>query len=259
MLSKLKKKFSQNFLIDKNIKKKILNFLKISKSDIFLEIGPGDAFLSNDISSVRKLILVEIDTSLISFLKKKFYYKTNVLVLNDDILKFNFKDFFLKFNSVRIFGNIPYHISSQILFLFIDFHKFVIDIHITLQLDLAKKIVSNYKYSYLSFILKFYFDVNILFNINPLSFSPKPKVSSAFLVLYPKQVNYIINIDFFNNITKFFFLNKKKKIIKNFLMFKLMYKFFKLDSKIYEINYNEYLRLVNFLYVCKFFKFKLID
>lgn len=250
MFSKFKKKFSQNFLIDNNIKKKILFFLQFSKNDVVLEIGPGNGFLSNDISFVAKLILVEIDYSLIPFLKKKFNLKKNVLILNDDILTFNFKDFFFKFNKVRIFGNIPYHISSKILFLFIKFYYFIIDVHITLELDLAKKII-NSKFNYLSFILNFYFDIDILFKIKKSSFFPEPKVNSCFLRLYPKQVKYILNFGFFNNVTKKFFLNKKNKINIFFFNSILLNKLFKSNCQFNKLSYDEYLRFINFLYVSK--------
>lgn len=246
-------------MIDKNIKYKILVFLNLSKNDIVLEVGPGDGFLSNDISFVNKLILVEIDIGLIPFLKKKFNSNKNVLILNDDILKFNFKDFFLKFKNVRIFGNIPYNISSEILLLFIKFYDFIVDIHITLQLDLAKKIVIDFKSNYLSFILNFYFNIDILFNIKSSSFFPEPKVNSCFLKLNPKKNKYVVNLKFFNDITKKIFLNKKKKIIFFCFESSFLKKIFNLDCKFDKFDKFEYLRLINFLYSSKIFNCKLID
>ncbi len=107
----LKKRFSQNFLIDNNILSKITNLIDLDKLNI-LEIGPGDGRLTEKILSRRPklLTLIEIDKNLVSILSEKYSYKKNIELINEDIMKFNIKK---KYE--LIISNLPYNISSQIL------------------------------------------------------------------------------------------------------------------------------------------------
>ena len=108
----VKKSLGQNFLKDKNISNKILKQTKI-KGKIILEIGPGYGFLTDFIikENPNRLILVEKDERLYSYLKNKYISYKNIEIYNEDIMKFNFK----KYKNINIIGNLPYNISSKII------------------------------------------------------------------------------------------------------------------------------------------------
>ena len=137
-----KKSLGQNFLIEKNIIKKIVNSINLKNKNI-LEIGPGKGALTDEIikKNPKKLILIEKDFELVKYLNKKYISNKNVKIINSDILKINLKKFLKK--EVSIFGNLPYNISSQI------FIKILKDEQINknikhLVLMFQKSLVKNY-------------------------------------------------------------------------------------------------------------------
>ena len=118
----MRKSLLQNFLIDKNIIKKIINISNIKKKNI-IEIGPGKGALTNEIlnANPESLSIIEKDNQLTEKLKKQYYLKKNVKIYSADILKFDLEKE-IKKNSI-IFGNLPYNISSQILVKILKFSK----------------------------------------------------------------------------------------------------------------------------------------
>ena len=118
-----KKSLGQNFLIDKNIINKIVKIGDINKNKTILEIGPGYGNLTENIilKNPKKIIAIEKDKKLFSFLKEKLYKKKNFLIINQDILKIIKKNNFE--NNVTVFGNLPYNISTKILASFITLQK----------------------------------------------------------------------------------------------------------------------------------------
>ena len=112
MKIKPKKSLGQNFLIDKNIFKKILSCADIRNKSI-LEVGPGTGNLTDEIikNEPKELILIEKDTFLLELLKKK--YSNKIIFINDDIL--NISENKLSLNKLTVFGNLPYNISTEIL------------------------------------------------------------------------------------------------------------------------------------------------
>ena len=119
-----KKSLGQNFLIDKNIIKKIINFTKIKNRNV-VEIGPGEGALTNEIllRNPKSLFLIEKDFELAKQLQLKYSKNKKIKVFNTDILKFNLEKI-IKKNSA-VFGNLPYNISSQILVKVIKFNKWL--------------------------------------------------------------------------------------------------------------------------------------
>ena len=140
---KPKKKLGQNFLIDKNIIKKIVECVSINNENEILEIGPGTGNLTEFLikKNPKKIFLIEKDKNLINILKNKFYNKAKIL--NEDILQFSKNDL-LTDNSI-IFGNLPYNVSSQILTKFIfNKEKFKFKMLIFMfQKELADRIVAD--------------------------------------------------------------------------------------------------------------------
>ena len=217
-----KKSLGQNFLVDKNIIKKIVNLVKISKKNV-VEIGPGDGALTSEIinKKPKKLILIEKDFNLVKKLKKKYSKHKFIKIYQSDILEFNLEKKLSK-NSI-IFGNLPYNISSQILVKFIKFKiwppKFN-DIIFMFQKELGEKIIGKYlskNYGRLSILT--YYRLNFVgkFFISPNCFFPKPKVNSMILHLKPKKnkLYNIKHIDSLEKVTNTLFSNKRKMINKN--------------------------------------------
>ena len=213
-----KKSLSQNFLIDEKILNLIVDSGNIKSDDIILEIGPGTGNLTEKIikKNPSKLIVIEKDKELSKKLKDKF--DKNLIVINDDILncfnKFRFD------KPIKVFGNLPYNISTKILTSFIkidNLSKFFARFLFVFQKEVADRIVANYntkQYGRLSILSSWKMNTHKLFDISPKCFFPKPKVWSSLVLFDPKDKIEIINkSENLERITNIFF-NQKRKMIK---------------------------------------------
>ena len=213
-----KKSLSQNFLIDEKILNLIVDNGNIKSDDIVLEIGPGTGNLTEKIikKNPSKLIVIEKDKELSKKLKDKF--DKNLIVINDDILncfnKFRFD------KPIKVFGNLPYNISTKILTSFIkidNLSKFFVRFLFVFQKEVADRIVANYntkQYGRLSILSSWKMNTHKLFDISPKCFFPKPKVWSSLVLFDPKDKIEIINkSENLERITNIFF-NQKRKMIK---------------------------------------------
>ena len=224
------KKLGQNFLIDENVIKKIVNCASINEENEILEIGAGTGNLTEFIlkKNPKKIYLVEKDKNLFQVLKDKFENKLHIF--NEDILKFS-KNNLLTDKSI-IFGNLPYNISSQILTKFIfNFENFKFKMLIFMfQKELADRIVANVNstnYGRLSILSNWKFDIRKIFDISESSFYPKPKIKSSLLIFtHKKNIFKFQNPKSLEKITRIFFNQRRKKIKKQF------FSLFKNDSEI---------------------------
>ncbi len=216
---KAKKSLGQNFLKDQVILKKIVELGKINNNDIVLEIGPGTGNLTEQIlkKNPYKVIVVEKDQNLSEILKKKFGGKLDVI--NEDILNC-YKNF--KFNTpLKVFGNLPYNISTKILISFIQldnlskyYEKFIF----IFQKEVAERIIASVNsknYGRLSIMTSWKMNKSKIIDIDPKFFYPKPKVWSSLITLDPKMkfqdLNKAKNLEHITNI----FFNQRRKMIKN--------------------------------------------
>ncbi len=213
-----KKSLGQNFLIDFNIIKKIINLTAIKNRNI-LEIGPGKGALTDKIleNNPKSLILIEKDNNLFNNLVNKYKNNKIIKIYNEDILKFNLEKK-LK-NKTIIFGNLPYNISSQILIKLIKFNIWppnYSELILMFQKEVAEKIIGK-SYGRLSIIVNFRLKILNKFNISSNCFFPKPKVMSTVVHFQTKIINNykIKNLKNLENITNIFFSNKRKMINKN--------------------------------------------
>ena len=214
---KAKKSLGQNFLIDKNVLEKIVSLIKIENKSI-LEVGPGTGNLTSCIlkNNPKKLILVEKDKYLARLLKKKF--ETNVVVINEDILKINENK--LHDDKLIVFGNLPYNISTEILakwVLNLDNKNFWFDSLILMfQKEVADRIISKFnssKYGRLTILANWKLDIVKICDIKAGSFSPRPKINSSLLFFKPKKNFYKLqNSKNLEKITRVFFNQRRKKI-----------------------------------------------
>ena len=233
MRVKAKKSLGQNFLIDKNILKKIVEVGNINSNDKVLEIGPGTGNLTEYIvkANPKTIIVVEKDFNLTKLLKNKF--KKKVKIINDDILKIS-EDFYNE--KFIIYGNLPYNISTQILAFWCLSKKIKVKkLILMFQKEVADRIVAKVNtknYSRITILSNWKFYIKKLFDINPECFSPRPKIKSSLLEFTPKKniidIKYPKNIE---KITNIFFSQRRKMVKKNFM------KLFK--------NFDEVSKLVN--------------
>ena len=216
-----KKSLGQNFLIDKNIIKKIINLSNIQNRHV-IEIGPGNGELTDEIikNKPKSITLIEKDFDLTKKLKRKYSENQNLIIFNDDILKFNLEKIIKK--ESMIIGNLPYNISSQILVKIIKFKKWppnFFDLIFMFQKELGEKIIGLYQtpdYSRISILANSRLKVIKKFFVSPNCFRPIPKITSMVIHFKPKSTLLNIkNILKLEEITKIFFSNKRKMINKN--------------------------------------------
>ena len=164
-----KKSLGQNFLIDKNILKKIVNFTSIKDRHV-IEIGPGKGSLTEEIlkRNPKSLIVIEKDSNLAKELKEKYFKNKIIDVINEDVLKFDLEKI-VKNNSI-IFGNLPYNISSQILVKILRFNKWLPkfkDIVFMFQKELGDKIIGKFpssNYGRISILTNFRLTKHLILN-----------------------------------------------------------------------------------------------
>ncbi len=203
-----KKSLGQHFLIDNNIKNKIVELLDIKNDDTILEIGPGEGALTEIIyKKCKKLILVEKDNRFVEILKLKF---TDVDIFNDDFLNWEFQNFC----NLKVVGNLPYNVASQIIFKLIEnIDKWRIGVFMV-QKEVAERIIASYgskDYSILSVVCQTFCNVIKAFDVSPNCFIPKPKIVSSIVKFQPKLIKISDFHEFFN-LTKALFYGRRKKL-----------------------------------------------
>jgi len=218
---KAKKSLGQNFLVDENILKKIVDISEIQDRSV-LEIGPGTGNLTSFIlkKNPKKFFVVEKDKDLVLGLRKKF--RDFLVIINEDILDIDEKKFSKE--KLIVFGNLPYNISTEILckwILNLDNDEFWFESLILMfQKEVADRIIANVNtsnYGRLSILAKWKLDIVRICNIKPSCFFPKPKIESSLLLFKPKKNFFKIdnpkNIEL---VTRSFFNHRRKMIKKPF-------------------------------------------
>lgn len=211
-----KKRFGQNFLIDDYIINRIVEIINPQKNDCIVEIGPGLGALTKPIlEHVAHLNVVEIDRDIIAFLEKNLGNK--LTIHSTDALKFNFGGLQ---NKIRVIGNLPYNISTPLLF-HLSQYKNIQDMHFMLQREVVDRICAkpnNGDYGRLSVMLQYQFNCQKMLEVPHESFNPAPKVESAIVKLIPKVSEETINIDSkkLNQVVTSAF-NQRRKTITNSL------------------------------------------
>lgn len=218
-----KRRFGQNFLHDQNIINKIISSFNPKPNELLLEIGPGlGALTSKILALVDHLYLIEIDKNLAEKLKNTFNSK--ITLFNYDILKLDFETIYdhnhnNQDQKIRIIGNLPYNISTPILFHLFNSIQRIQDMVFMLQLEVVDRMAAlpqSKDYGRLSVMTQFYCDVQKLFVVPSTAFTPQPKVKSAIVYLQPKAMDLNIDQHIFANIVRDAF-NQRRKTITNSL------------------------------------------
>lgn len=209
-----KKSLGQHFLQDHNIAEKIVRIADINKNDHVWEIGPGNGILTEKLKrKTENITLFELDKDLIPNLKRKF--KT-LRIINKDVLKCDWNQL-LQHNQIKIVSNIPYNISSPLLFKIVQHFSEFQSVTLMIQRELAERLTaspSTKEYGIITVKLNFFFEIKKKFNVKPHLFKPPPKVQSTVIKLLPKEdLPQVDNFKLFWKIIDLAF-NKRRKMLR---------------------------------------------
>lgn len=215
-----KKRLSQSFLIDPNITAKIASLLEPGPDDIVVEIGSGLGIMTGIIArQVKKVIALEIDPGLVEILKAEID-RDNVLIINGDFLKFDFREISPGLSKAKVIGNVPYNISSAIVFRLLDFRQFISTAVLMLQKEVAGRIAAgpgSKDYGIVSVIVSMYASVRRELVVPPGCFHPRPKVDSAVIRLNfrEKPLIDLKNPELFRELVRASFAQRRKTLLNN--------------------------------------------
>jgi len=221
---KHKKQFGQNFLNNGHIINQIVFSIRPKPEDHMVEIGPGEAALTTPlIDVVKRLDIIEIDNDLIGPLKIRFASKPAFNLHHTDALAFDYSSL-LEFEPeqpLRIVGNLPYNISSPLMFHLLNYSAHIKDMHFMLQKEVVDRITAApgiKAYGRLSVMIQYACETEYLFTVGPENFTPPPKVESAIVRLLPyKQKPFIADNEMaFADVVKQAF-SQKRKTLRNTL------------------------------------------
>jgi len=188
MRQKPKKSLGQNFLVDKNIQRKIIDACVFKPEDIVLEIGAGSGELSCSIAErVAKIYALEIDASLCQIIGERLRNYKNAKIINRDILEFNLRRYFSRHkDKIKVIGNIPYYITSPIIEHLLRYRDKIGSVFLTVQKEFAERIIASAgsrEYGSFSCFVQYYTEARKIFLIKRNCFYPVPRVDSCFLRL----------------------------------------------------------------------------
>lgn len=221
MTHKPLKHFGQHFLNNPKYLEKILTALNPTQEDLLVEIGAGMGALTKKVLPYcTKLHVVEIDKRFIEYLTSHFDPK-KLIVHNANALKFDFATLQKTKQSLRVFGNLPYNISTPLLFHLLTFKDIISDMLFLLQSEVVHRIVAqpgNKTYGRLSVMAQYHCQAQALFDVPPKAFNPPPKVNSSVVKLIPHPVikEPTINYALFEKVVNVAF-QQRRKIIRNSL------------------------------------------
>ena len=218
---KPRKRFGQNFLVDQQIIGQIVAAINPAPDDHLIEIGPGMAAITEHLIKLcPSMTLIELDRDLIDFLKQKLFDYPDVSMINSDALKTDFGEL-SQGNKMRLVGNLPYNISTSLLFHLLETREHIKDMHFMLQREVVDRLSAapgQKSYGRLSVMVQYHCRVMPLIPVPPTSFNPAPKVQSAVVRLTPySQVPYKAkNLKLLSQIVSLCF-QQRRKTLKNCL------------------------------------------
>ncbi|MCF6236533.1 MAG: 16S rRNA (adenine(1518)-N(6)/adenine(1519)-N(6))-dimethyltransferase RsmA [Gammaproteobacteria bacterium] len=192
MQHRARKRFGQNFLRDPMVIQKIITAIAPQKGQHLVEIGPGQGAITEPLlEAIKQLDVIELDRDLIPILQKKFTQFSGLNIHQADALGFDFRTLVHNDQRLRIVGNLPYNISTPLIFHLLEQINIIQDMHFMLQKEVVNRMASapgSKSYGRLSVMIQYHCQVQALFNVPPTSFTPTPKVDSAIVRLVPHKV-----------------------------------------------------------------------
>lgn len=217
-----RKRFGQNFLNDPGVVDKIVRSIAPHSTDKLVEIGPGQGALTLPLlEQCPTLTVVELDRDLVAGLETRKQQYPGLTIHQGDALKFDFSQLSDRARSLRVVGNLPYNISTPILFHLLSFSGLLLDMHFMLQKEVVERMAAppgNKTYGRLSIMVQYFCQVDYLFPVAAECFSPSPKVESAIVRLTPYATLPFPAEDFsvFKNLVSVCF-QRRRKTLRNSL------------------------------------------
>jgi 16S rRNA (adenine1518-N6/adenine1519-N6)-dimethyltransferase len=249
-----RKNLGQHFLKDYDVIQKIATCISPQNKDVLFEIGPGLGAITEVLAPhCKTFYAIEKDRGLAENLRNKFSKEKNIKITDGDILNFDINNISPK--KLRVVGNLPYNISTPVIFYLSKYRKSIYDMHLMLQKEVVTRIIAKRdtkQYGRLTLMTKLFFTTDLLFDIKPESFYPKPKVTSSFIRIIPREKQLLCANDIlkFSDMIRTVF-NQRRKMIKNTIGEYIDYKDF-IELDINPDNRPENLSLGEFLKIYKY-------
>lgn len=219
-----RKRFGQNFLVDTDVIYNILAAINVKPDDHVVEIGPGLGALTDAlIKTGRHLSVVEIDNDLAERLNQRYGGEKRFSLHRGDALKTDFAKI-ASGQAMRIVGNLPYNISTPLLFHLLRYRTSISDMYFMLQKEVVDRLAAspgNKNYGRLSVMMQYHCQIQALFTVLPGAFNPAPKVTSAVvqLVPYATPPHRAIDMDLFERLVKTCFQQRRKTLRNSLKVF----------------------------------------
>ena len=226
-----KKKFGQNFLTSEEILEEVISKAKISKDDIILEIGPGIGTLTSKLLETgAEVISVEVDLELIQPLKDRFFMYDNFTIISADILKVDIYTEILRIlkekkkdlgnRKIKVVANIPYYITTPIIFKLLENRNIVSEIYIMVQKEVAERIcakIGTKESSSITYMVSYYTEYLWDIYVDKTKFMPSPKVDSKVIALRFREKPYpeVKNEELYFEVIRSVFLHRRKTFLNS--------------------------------------------
>ena len=226
-----KKKFGQNFLTSEEILEEVISKAKISKDDIILEIGPGIGTLTSKLLETgAEVISVEVDLELIQPLKDRFFMYDNFTIISADILKVDIYNEILRIlkekkkdlgnRKIKVVANIPYYITTPIIFKLLENRNIVSEIYIMVQKEVAERIcakIGTKESSSITYMVSYYTEYLWDIYVDKTKFMPSPKVDSKVIALRFREKPYpeVKNEELYFEVIRSAFLHRRKTFLNS--------------------------------------------
>ncbi len=269
---KASKRYGQNFLIDDGILENIIQVSDIKKNELIIEIGPGLGNLTEYLLyNSTFCLLIELDSKMINVLNERFKDKyNNYILLNEDILKIDIDKVIedieqknsIKYDNVKVIANLPYYITSPIIFKLLQDTKRVNEIVVMVQKELAQRIVAKNKskdYGILTLMINYFAKSSIELIVPNTSFIPSPDVTSAVVKMVRDKRYNVSNEEMLFKLIHMSFAQRRKKVINSLVSMSFndmnkveLERLFKecnisLNSRAEELVLSQYIQIVNCL------------
>lgn len=221
------KRYGQNFLINDDILEGIVEASEVNQDDLVIEIGPGLGNLTEYLLNKAKyVLLIEIDSKMITVLEDRFKNNKNYTLINEDILKVNIDEIVhkieeennFKFRKVKVVANLPYYITTPILFKLLEDENTISDITVMVQKEVAERMVATPKskeFGILTLMVDYFSNANIELIVPNSSFIPEPGVVSAVINLKKNRKYSVKNEKLFFELIHKAFAQRRKKMINS--------------------------------------------
>ncbi len=223
-----RKRFGQNFLHDEGIIQNIVAAIYPQKDQFLVEIGPGLGALTEPVAErVNRLTVIELDRDLAERLRHHPFLHQKLNVIESDAMQFDFAQLYTdeklaeKNQKLRVFGNLPYNISTPLMFHLFGYHNVIQDMHFMLQKEVVKRLCAapnNKAYGRLTIMAQYFCQVMPVLEVPPSAFKPAPKVDSAVVRLVPHQTlpHPVKDLYWLNRVCSQAF-NQRRKTLRNAL------------------------------------------